>query len=169
MKSVNIHEAKTHLSKLVAAAAKGEPFVICKAGKPLVKVVALDAPSPRQTRLPRLSRRPHQDTGGLRSHRREGDRTPVQRQAMNHLLVDDDNELFFGSISVWEIVIKQELGRDDFHVDARSCAALSSTMAIPNSSSRAAMRWRSRICPRCTKIRSIGCSLLNHDQRASRS
>ena len=45
MKTVNIHEAKTHLSKLVDEAAKGEPFVIAKAGKPLVKVVALDAPA----------------------------------------------------------------------------------------------------------------------------
>jgi prevent-host-death family protein len=41
---VNIHEAKTQLSKLVDQAAKGEPFVIAKAGKPLVKVAALDAP-----------------------------------------------------------------------------------------------------------------------------
>ena len=44
MKSVNIHQAKTHLSKLVEEAAKGEPFVIAKAGKPIVKVVPLDAP-----------------------------------------------------------------------------------------------------------------------------
>ena len=41
MKTVNIHEAKTHLSRLVDSAAKGEPFVIAKAGQPLVKVVAL--------------------------------------------------------------------------------------------------------------------------------
>lgn len=41
MKHVNIHEAKTHLSKLVDAAAKGESFVIAKAGKPLVKVTAI--------------------------------------------------------------------------------------------------------------------------------
>ncbi len=44
MHTVNIHEAKTQLSKLVDQAAKGKPFVIAKAGKPLVKVVALDAP-----------------------------------------------------------------------------------------------------------------------------
>jgi len=44
MRTVNIHEAKTHLSRLVDRAAKGEPFVIAKAGKPLVKVVSLDAP-----------------------------------------------------------------------------------------------------------------------------
>ncbi len=44
MRTVNIHEAKTHLSRLVEQAAKGEPFVIARAGKPLVKVQALEAP-----------------------------------------------------------------------------------------------------------------------------
>ena len=44
MLTVNIHEAKTHLSRLVERAAKGEPFVIAKAGKPLVKVTALETP-----------------------------------------------------------------------------------------------------------------------------
>jgi prevent-host-death family protein len=51
MRTVNIHEAKTHLSRLVERAANGEPFIIAKAGKPLVKVVPLDAPpaqSPRR-------------------------------------------------------------------------------------------------------------------------
>lgn len=45
METVNIHQAKTQLSKLVDEAVKGKPFVIAKAGKPLVKVVALDAPA----------------------------------------------------------------------------------------------------------------------------
>jgi len=45
MRTVNIHEAKTHLSRLVEQAANGEPFIIAKAGKPLVKVTALDAPA----------------------------------------------------------------------------------------------------------------------------
>lgn len=44
MVTVNIHEAKTQLSRLIDRAAKGEPFVIAKAGKPLVKVAAIDAP-----------------------------------------------------------------------------------------------------------------------------
>jgi prevent-host-death family protein len=52
MKTVNIHAAKTQLSKLVEEAAKGEPFVIAKAGKPMVKVVALDdAPTQPMRRL----------------------------------------------------------------------------------------------------------------------
>ncbi len=42
METVNMHEAKTHLSRLVAKAAKGEPFIIAKAGKPMVKVVPLE-------------------------------------------------------------------------------------------------------------------------------
>ena len=43
MQTINIHEAKTHLSRLVEAAAKGETFIIAKAGKPMVKVVPLGA------------------------------------------------------------------------------------------------------------------------------
>ena len=44
MLTVNIHEAKTQLSRLVDQAVKGEAFIIAKAGKPLVKVAGLDAP-----------------------------------------------------------------------------------------------------------------------------
>jgi prevent-host-death family protein len=50
MRTVNIRDAKTHLSRLVDQAAKGEPFVIAKAGRPLVKVMAVKAPSPAQAR-----------------------------------------------------------------------------------------------------------------------
>jgi prevent-host-death family protein len=50
MRVVNIHEAKTHLSRLIEKAAQGEAFVIAKAGKPLVKVTALDVPSAGQRR-----------------------------------------------------------------------------------------------------------------------
>jgi prevent-host-death family protein len=48
MRTYNIHLAKTQLSKLVAQAAQGESFVIAKAGKPMVKVVAIDAPESSQ-------------------------------------------------------------------------------------------------------------------------
>jgi prevent-host-death family protein len=50
MKTVNIHEAKTQLSKLIEEASKGEPFVIAKAGRPVVKVTALSAPTGDQVR-----------------------------------------------------------------------------------------------------------------------
>ncbi len=39
---VNIHDAKTQLSKLVDQAAQGEAFIIAKAGKPMVKVIPLE-------------------------------------------------------------------------------------------------------------------------------
>ena len=47
MLTVNIHDAKTRLSELIARAVKGEPFIIAKAGKPMVKVTAIDAPEPK--------------------------------------------------------------------------------------------------------------------------
>lgn len=52
MQTVNIHEAKTQLSKLIDQAVKGDAFIIAKAGKPLVKVTKLDTPEPKsQKRL----------------------------------------------------------------------------------------------------------------------
>jgi prevent-host-death family protein len=50
MDKVNIHEAKTQLSRLVDEAANGKSFVIAKAGRPLVKVTALDTPTGRRMR-----------------------------------------------------------------------------------------------------------------------
>jgi prevent-host-death family protein len=47
METVNMHEAKTRLSQLVA---KGEPFVIAKAGRPVARVTAIDAPEPSKFR-----------------------------------------------------------------------------------------------------------------------
>jgi prevent-host-death family protein len=41
MLTINIHDAKTQLSKLVEQAAQGESFIIAKAGKPMVKVIPL--------------------------------------------------------------------------------------------------------------------------------
>lgn len=42
MKTVNIHEAKTHLSRLIEEAVHGEGFIIAKAGKPMVQVTAIE-------------------------------------------------------------------------------------------------------------------------------
>jgi prevent-host-death family protein len=50
MQTVNIHEAKRNLSRLIQQAANGEPFMISKAGKALVKVTPLDTPSGSQVR-----------------------------------------------------------------------------------------------------------------------
>jgi prevent-host-death family protein len=48
MRIINLQEAKTNLSRLVEQAAKGDSFIIAKAGEPLVKVTALNAPEPVQ-------------------------------------------------------------------------------------------------------------------------
>lgn len=50
MESVNIHEAKTRLSQLIARAQQGEGFIIAKAGKPMVRVTPIDSPAPEQQR-----------------------------------------------------------------------------------------------------------------------
>jgi len=53
-KTVNIHYAKTHLSRLLEDVRRGEEVIIAKAGKPVAKVVALEPP-PRR-RVPGLGR-----------------------------------------------------------------------------------------------------------------
>lgn len=50
MNTVNVHEAKTQLSRLVDQAASGKPFIIAKAGKPMVKVTALETPTGKEVR-----------------------------------------------------------------------------------------------------------------------
>lgn len=51
MLTVNIREAKTHLSKLIAGAVRGETFIIAKAGKPLVTVTPIAPVSAAQPRI----------------------------------------------------------------------------------------------------------------------
>jgi prevent-host-death family protein len=52
MLTVNIHDAKTQLSKLIARAVAGEPFIIAKAGKPMVRVEAIESErQPHKSRL----------------------------------------------------------------------------------------------------------------------
>jgi prevent-host-death family protein len=48
MKVVNLHAAKTHLSRLIEQAAAGEEIVIAKAGKPVARLVPFE---PRQPGL----------------------------------------------------------------------------------------------------------------------
>jgi prevent-host-death family protein len=51
MRMVNIHDAKTNFSRLVDEAAEGEVIVIAKAGRPVAKLMRLDAPAERPPRL----------------------------------------------------------------------------------------------------------------------
>jgi prevent-host-death family protein len=48
-RTVNVHEAKTHLSKLLAEVGRGEEIVIARAGKPVARLVPLEPRrAPRQ-------------------------------------------------------------------------------------------------------------------------
>jgi prevent-host-death family protein len=42
MSSVNVHQAKTHLSQLLRRVASGEEIIISKAGKPVARLVPID-------------------------------------------------------------------------------------------------------------------------------
>ena len=50
MEIANIHQAKCHLSRLLQGVAEGRPFIIAKAGKPIARLTAIDAPEPAQIR-----------------------------------------------------------------------------------------------------------------------
>ena len=52
MRTINIHQAKTHLSRLVDEAMEGDSFVIAKRGKQMVQVTRLNVPkTPAKRRL----------------------------------------------------------------------------------------------------------------------
>ena len=48
MKTVNIHQAKTQLSKLVSEVEAGEEVVLARAGQPVARIVPLAGPSPER-------------------------------------------------------------------------------------------------------------------------
>ena len=48
MQTINIHEAKTNLSRLLEQVRQGRPFIIAKAGRPIARVTSIDAPEPGQ-------------------------------------------------------------------------------------------------------------------------
>ncbi len=137
MDTYNIHEAKTHLSKLVELAAKGQPFVIAKAGKPLVKVMALSAPEPARMNRIGFMAGEIKVPGRLRPNGIRRDSKAVWNRRMTllldtHLLLwaaegagelpkaateyicDQSNTVAFSAASIWEIAIKSSLGRQDF-------------------------------------------------------
>ena len=94
MLTVNIHEAKTHLSRLVDRAVKGEPFVIAKAGKPLVKVVPLETPEAGQVRrlgfMAGQIAVPDGTAPASRPHNGYDGRSPCEWQPVNAVAIRDD-------------------------------------------------------------------------------
>lgn len=50
MVEVNVHEAKTHLSKLLVRVAQGEEVIIARVGKPVARLVPVDRPRGRRPR-----------------------------------------------------------------------------------------------------------------------
>jgi prevent-host-death family protein len=55
VKAINIHDAKTHFSKLIERVAGGEEIVIAKAGKPVARLIP-ERPSAPATRIPGIDK-----------------------------------------------------------------------------------------------------------------
>lgn len=50
METINIHEAKTNLSRLLEEVQRGRPFIIAKAGQPIARVVSIEGPEPGEAK-----------------------------------------------------------------------------------------------------------------------
>jgi prevent-host-death family protein len=95
IQQVNIHEAKTQLSRLIELTQTGQEFIIAKAGKPVARLTPIGRGNqPRrlglldgQIRLPAATRQ---------------------------MLETPDNEIYCSAANLWEITIKSSLGRTDF-------------------------------------------------------
>ena len=94
-KAVNIHAAKTHLSRLVERAARGEEIVISRAGRPIASLMPL-APPARRRRLGLLK-------GKIKIAANFD--APLPAKALRQAVI-------------WEIAIKTSLGRRDLAVTA---------------------------------------------------
>ena len=137
VQTVNIHAAKSQLSRLIEAVEAGEEVVIARAGKPVARLVPID-PVPEPRRLGTLNGK-FDDTGRLRHDVRGRDRGLVRGalmrilldtnvlllacgsssrldRATSDMLEDANNTIFFSAASVWEIAIKTGLGRPNFKV-----------------------------------------------------
>ena len=133
-KIVNMHEAKSNLSRLVEEVEAGEDVVLARAGKPVVRLVALrparrrrlgrwkgkvtmaddfDAPLPRK--LWPLGRRVAEgavrvllDTHALIWAL---ERSPKLSKVARGVIEDGSNEILVSAASAWEIAINKALGR----------------------------------------------------------
>ena len=103
MSTVNVHAAKTHLSRLVQRAAAGEEIIIAKAGTPLAKLGSL-APCRPQKAPPRASGRTHGNSGRFRCA--FAGRYPRRiRRPMMRLLLDTH-------VLLWALIAPRQLGKE---------------------------------------------------------
>ena len=137
MRTYNIHEAKTHLSRLIDEAAAGEPFVIAKAGKPMAKVISIDASQDRATRrigflkgkikvpdnfdtmmageIQEMFYGKNEIACGHPSVAWAVEASPRLPRIARKLISAPANELIFSVASIWEISIKHAKGLSSFH------------------------------------------------------
>ena len=138
MRTVNIHAAKTQLSRLVDAAAAGEEIIIAKAGKPLARLGPLVGPGTKRRLGILAGKLAYRRISTLRCRTRSSrhSKTADAGAARRHILLwalaeprrldgetratieSSDTEVLFSAASIWEIAIKSGLAGTDFAFDA---------------------------------------------------
>jgi len=78
-------------------------------------------------------------------------------RAARALLEDEANELVFNAASLWEVAIKQQLGREDFRATRDCCGAACSITGMPSFPLPVRTLSPSTSCRRCTRTRSTAC------------
>ena len=177
MSTVNIHHAKTHLSRLVEEVAAGAEIVISKNGVPRAKLVPLEAPRRLKFGVIRESFvTPTISTHRCRMRCWRYSRVAVQSEnparyacfaldagrfsklpkSARELIGAPETECFVSAVSFWEIAIKAALRRTDFRVDTTALvgAATRRASSIYHLSLRTPRMWRS--CPFIIPILSTG-------------
>lgn len=126
---MNIHEAKTHFSRLVEHVEAGEEILIARAGRPVARLVPLS--DTHRAQAARRMARARSPRPGLRPHGRRPARRvrrvrllldahallwwladdPELGAVGRSLIADPDNEVLVSAATVWEISIKRALGK----------------------------------------------------------
>ena len=141
---VNVHEAKTTLSKLLERVEAGEEIVIARGGSPVAKLTAIRSPRPRRVlgfldgefTIPDDFNRPlpapvlkdfEKQALGASSPRHallpwaaaSGERLPAEARA---LIEDPENDVVYSAASFWEIAIKSALRRSSTATRSIACS-----------------------------------------------
>jgi len=175
--------------RLIEKQSRESPSSLPRPAKPVVRVTAIDAPLPLAVRrtgflagqisVPRISDRLGADRNRHAVRMAGNEAAPsiptcssgeranptTCRLAARAMIEEPEHQLVFSAASLWEIAIKNSLGRTDFRADPALLAAACSTTAIPNSPSPAGTQSQSAGLPLCTKTLSTACSSRSANRR----
>jgi len=177
---VNVHEAKTQLSRLLQRVEAGHEIVIARAGKPVARIVPVREPSKpvfgrmlarsgsRTTSTTRPTSRPRLRRRGLGRYVKVlldtqawlwlQDRVGRFSYSTLELLQDPDTDRILSMASAWEVSIKFALGKLGFRRRRTATSRPARAEHDAHPAHRAPPRVARRALPPYHRIRSTGCS-----------